>query len=53
MNKVAEGFEKDVSERTKHLKYITKLPKKGLNVREVLEITDENLGLGMYKFGIK
>lgn len=50
LNKVSEGFEKDVRERTKQLKYITKLPAKGLGPDRILQITDENLGLGMCIF---
>lgn len=50
LSKVSEGFEKDVRERTKHLKYITKLPAKGLNQDKIMQITDENLGLGMCIF---
>lgn len=46
MSKLSEGFEKDVSERTKSLKYITKLPKEGLSTSQVLQVTNENLGLG-------
>lgn len=47
LNKVSESFEKDVRERTKHLKYITELPDKGATPERILQITDENLGLGM------
>lgn len=46
MNKVSESFENDVKERTKNLKYITMLPEKGLSADKILQITDENLGLG-------
>lgn len=49
MDKISEGFEKDVSDRTKSLKYITTLPKKGLSPSQVLEATNENLGLGMVR----
>lgn len=48
MDKVSEGFEMDVKERTKHLKYITRLPEKGLSADKIIEITDENLGLGKF-----
>lgn len=48
MNKVSDGFENDVKERTKHLKYITRLPEKGLTADQIIKITDENLGLGKF-----
>lgn len=46
MTKVSQTFEKDVQERTKDLKYITKLPEKGFSPDRILQITDENLSLG-------
>lgn len=46
MNTIAEGFENEVSERTKDLQYITNLPKEGLSKKNILEVTDANLGLG-------
>lgn len=45
---MSESFEKDVRERTKHLKYITELPDKGVSVEKILQVTDENLGLGIF-----
>lgn len=47
LSKVSQTFEQDVRERTKHLKYITRLPEKGIGTEEILQITDKNLGLGM------
>lgn len=48
LDKVSQSFENEVRERTKHLKYITELPDKGKTSDEILQITDKNLGLGMY-----
>lgn len=46
LKKVSASFQNDVSERTKSLKYITELPKEGLNGATIMEISDGNLGLG-------
>lgn len=47
LERVAEGFTKDVQERTKGLTYITQLPEKGLNNEEIFEFLKQNLDLGM------
>lgn len=48
LQKVSDMFAKDVSERTKNLKYITTLPQTGLSKEKILEIVNENLNLGIY-----
>lgn len=48
MKDIADGFTRDVQERTSHIKYITTLPKNGLNNENVLDVLKENLNLGVY-----
>lgn len=46
LERVAEGFQRDVQERTKGLNYITSLPEHGLNNEDLFNCLNQNLELG-------
>nr|CAH7728754.1 unnamed protein product [Callosobruchus chinensis] len=50
LEKVSEGFEEEVRERTKHLKYMLYLPENGLGSDDILKQLRTNLGLGDYNW---
>lgn len=50
MSEVCHNLEQDVKERTKHLKYITVLPEKGLSKQRIMNVADENLNFGDFSW---
>nr|CAI5868717.1 unnamed protein product [Callosobruchus analis] len=50
LQKVSKGFEDEVRERTKHLKYMLYLPENGLGSDDILKQLQTNLGLGDYNW---